>query len=190
MRKITDPRNLPYAGAIVQAILFSMAGNRFFDTYGWLAGLGVGTVVNWSMAIASSRISDIAKNRKALAYLSLTGLFCLSPIIICSSLGWSVANFSWSIAADLSILLTGAIAGKSLIPQEQPAKAKAKQSKPAENPAEPAPEPDKPAFVCSCGAPFGSQPALNAHQRKHKQIVGYVASFEPIINEKVTVKSK
>lgn len=118
-----NPVWLPYMGAFVQAVLFGLAGYSYFNLglWGAAAGLGVGAVVNLSMAVASSRISDIAKSRKALAYLSLTGLFCLSPVIICSSLGWSVANLSWSLAADLSILLTGAIAGKSLIVAEKPA---------------------------------------------------------------------
>jgi hypothetical protein len=60
----------------------------------------------------------------------------------------------------------------------------AELAKPAEKPIEPAIEPAKASFVCNvagCKAkPFGSQAALNAHQRKHKQIVGYVASFEPV----------
>ena len=112
-----NPVSLPYMGAAVQAILFGLSGYKYFNLglWGAAAGLGVGAVVNLSMAVASSRISDIAKSRKFLAYLSLIGLFCLSPVIICSSLGWSLANLSWSLAADMSILLTGAIAGKSLV---------------------------------------------------------------------------
>jgi MFS family permease len=120
MKKVLDPRHLPYFGAVVQAVLFAIAGNSFFPIFGWLAGLGVGAVVNWSLAVASSRVSDIAKNRKPLAYLSLACLFCLSPVIICSTMGWSVANFSWSVASDLSILLTGAIVGKGLVTSGDP----------------------------------------------------------------------
>jgi signal transduction histidine kinase len=48
---------------------------------------------------------------------------------------------------------------------------------------QPATEPVKPAFVCSCGKSFGSQPALNAHKRSHKQVVGYAVSFEPVTKE-------
>jgi MFS family permease len=117
-----NPVWLPYMGAFVQAVLFGLAGYEYFNLglWGAAAGLGVGAVVNLSMAVASSRISDIAKSRKPLAYLSLIGLFALSPVIICSSLGWSVANLSWSLAADLSIMLTGAIAGKTLISHDAP----------------------------------------------------------------------
>lgn len=186
-----NPVWLPYMGAFVQAVLFGLAGYSYFDLglWGAAAGLGVGAVVNLSMAVASSRISDIAKSRKALAYLSLIGLFCLSPVIICSSLGWSVANLSWSLAADLSILLTGAIAGSSLVAKDQPAKSEAKQKSKREKPAtsepQPAPAEVKPAFVCSCGFVAKTQPALNAHQRKHKAIAGYAVSFEPIAKEQV-----
>jgi len=46
----------------------------------------------------------------------------------------------------------------------------AKPPKPAIAEIEPAIQQEQTAFVCSCGKEFGSQPALNAHQRKHKPI--------------------
>jgi len=126
MKKILDPKNLPYFGALVQAVLFSLAGQEQFGSYGWLLGLGVGMVVNYSMAYASSRVSDIAQKRKTMAYLMLTLLACLSPVIICSTLGWTVANFSWSIGADFAVVLAGATAGKSLISHSEPQKSASK----------------------------------------------------------------
>ena len=75
VKKILDPRNLPYAGAFVQGILFAIAGNAFFPILGWLAGLGVGMVVNYSIALASSRISDISEKRKPLARAALGVMF-------------------------------------------------------------------------------------------------------------------
>jgi hypothetical protein len=119
MKKILSPKNLPYAGALVQAVLFSIAGITHFQYMGWAVGLGLGIVVNWSMALSSSRVSGIAKGRKPMAYASLFLLFCLSPVIICSTLGWTLANFSWSIAADLAILLTGSTVGSGLIADAQ-----------------------------------------------------------------------
>lgn len=169
-----NPIWLPYMGAFVQAVLFGLAGYDYFNLGPWgaAAGLGVGAVVNLSMAVASSRVSDIAKARKPLAYLSLVGLFCLSPVIICSSLGWSIANLSWSLAADLSILLTGAIAGKSLISHSEPAAT----PKPAEQPAQRRSAKKKSAqrslseIPCrfagaGCDRTFVSQNAANAHAR-------------------------
>jgi hypothetical protein len=118
MKKILDPRNLPYFGAIVQAVLFALAGNSFFKSFGWLAGLGVGMVVNYSIALASSRISYIAEKRKVLAYVSLGCMVALSPTTITLSLFYPSEIYTaiaWAMCVDLSIILAGAIAGKALI---------------------------------------------------------------------------
>lgn len=171
-----DPKVLPYLAAIGQAILFSIAGDAYFENFGWLLGLFLGTVVNASLAVSASRIGEIAQKRKPLAWISLVALFLLSPTIICLSILAPQSIFTpiaWAVAPDLAIVLTGATTGRSLLSHEEPAKPKAKRDKPAT-------QPTKPAFVCSCGAEFGSQSALNAHQRKHKRVIGYTASFEPI----------
>lgn len=96
-----DPKVLPYLAATVQAVLYAIAGNAYFDSFGWLVGLLMGIVVNASLAVSASRISEIARQRKPLAWISLVALFSLSPAVICSSLGWSVSNLVWSLAADL-----------------------------------------------------------------------------------------
>lgn len=118
MKKILDPKNLPYFGAIVQAVLFALAGLEFFPVAGWLVGLGVGAVVNYSMALASSRFSEIAEKRKPLARLALVTMFALSPTTITLSMFaphsiWTA--ISWAVCVDLAIILAGAIVGKSLI---------------------------------------------------------------------------
>lgn len=186
-----NPVSLPYMGAAVQAVLFGLSGYKYFNLglWGAAAGLGVGAVVNLSMAVASSRISDIAKSRKALAYLSLIGLYCLSPVIICSSLGWSLANLSWSLAADTSILLTGAIAGKSLVSQSD----EKRPQKPAEQPAQSRSAKKKVAqkslseIPCryagaGCDRIFAKQNAANAHARS--------CGFKPTIAMPVDVSQK
>jgi hypothetical protein len=117
-----DPKWLPYFGALVQAGLFSIAGSRYFESFGWLIGLGVGAVVNASLAVASSRVSDVAQKRKLLAYLALVGMFLLSPITITLSLFMPASVFTaiaWAMSPDLAIVLAGAIAGKSLVASEQ-----------------------------------------------------------------------
>jgi hypothetical protein len=200
-----DPRILPYAGAAVQAILFAIAGYFYFDLGAWgaVAGFGVGAVVNLSLAVASSRISDIAEKRKPLARLALFGMFLLSPTTIALSFfaPKSIpAAIAWAMDVDLAIVLAGSISGKSLLATGEPAtsepKRKKKPAKPASQPVEPATEPAKPALFCKVAGcerneatpgakPFGSQSALNAHQRSHKQIVGYTASFEPVTKDQV-----
>jgi len=179
-----NPRWLPYIGAIVQAGLFALAGYRYFGfgIWGAVAGLGVGALVNLSMAVASSRVSDVAKSRKPLAYLSLICLFCLSPVIVCSSLGWSVATLSWSLAADLSILLTGAIAGKSLVSHgEEKPSLKSAEKPLSRRSAKPS------GITCrytgaGCGRKFASQNAANAHAR--------TCGFKPTIAMPVDVSEK
>lgn len=122
MKKILEPKNLPYAGAIAQSILFAFAGNKFFQSFGWLVGLGIGAVVNYSIALAASRINDIAKNRKPLAWLALVILLLLSPTTITLSFFYPEKIYTaiaWAVCVDLSITLAGAVAGKSLIPQSE-----------------------------------------------------------------------
>jgi hypothetical protein len=123
--KLLDPRNLPYFGAVVQAVLFAIAGSQFFPNpyFGGIAGLGVGAVVNYSIALASTRISDIAEKRKPLARLALIFMFCLSPTTITLSLFFPTVIYtaiSWAMCVDLSIILAGAIAGKSMLPDSKP----------------------------------------------------------------------
>lgn len=173
-----DPKVLPYLAATVQAVLFAIAGNAYFENFGWLVGLLMGVIVNASLAVSASRISEIARQRKPLAWISLVALFSLSPAVICSSLGWSVANLVWSLAADLAIVLTGATTGKSLLSHEQPAKvAQAKPAKKKSRSAE---------FRCNhagagCDRKFASQNAANAHARR--------CAYKPMavmVEEKVT----
>ena len=184
MRKILDPKNLPYAGALVQAVLFSLAGQEQFGAYGWLLGAGVGMVVNYSLALASSRVSEIAQKRKTLAYSSLFLLACLSPVIICSTLGWNLANFSWSVGADLAIVLAGATAGKSLISQSEPLKPAKRKPAKAKTAKRTASEIKCPNADYGCSH-SGSQNSINAHVGKCK--------FAPRIAlkiEKVDAKGK
>lgn len=133
MKKIVDPKNLPYAGAIVQAILFALAGLEFFPVAGWLVGLGVGAVVNYSMALASSRFAEIADKRKPMARLAMVTLFALSPTTITLSMFAPESIFtaiSWAVCVDLAIILAGAIAGKSLIAESNPPKVAGKEKQP------------------------------------------------------------
>lgn len=133
MPKFINPRDLPYVGAIFQAFLFCMAGIEFFSLpiLGAVIGLGVGAVVNYSIALASSRINDIAKNRKPLAMIGLVAMLCLSPVTITLSLYYPASIFAgiaWALCVDVSIVLAGAISGKSLLPAETPQKVTVKKA--------------------------------------------------------------
>lgn len=122
-----NPATLPYLGALVQAVLFAIAGFWYFDLglWGAVAGFGVGAVVNLSLAVASSRISEIAQKRQPLARLMLWVMMLLSPATIALSFFAPksvAAAIAWAADVDIAIVLTGAIAGKSLVAQEQPQK--------------------------------------------------------------------
>lgn len=135
MKRILDRKNLPYFAAIVQAGLFSYAGMKFFGSFGWLVGFGVGMIVNYSLALAASHISDIAAKRKPLAYVALVAMFALSPVTITLSLFFPAQIYTavaWAMCVDLSIILAGAIAGKSLIPAEPLPKVARKKKQVAE----------------------------------------------------------
>lgn len=171
MKKYLDPKYLPYFGALVQGVLFSIAGNKQFGKGGWILGLGVGIVINLAIAIASSRISEIAKNRKVMAYITLILLACFSPVVICSTLGWNIATFSWAVVSDLAVILAGSIAGKSLFSAQ--ADGKTAGAKPSGKGAKP-----KYKFVCpyanipspkdGCKITKPTQNAINAHAGKCK----------------------
>ena len=61
MKSILSPKHLPYFGAIVQAILFSIAGAEYFPAFGWLVGLGGGAfkVFLWSIRMTQDEYLNL-----------------------------------------------------------------------------------------------------------------------------------
>jgi hypothetical protein len=130
--KAFNAKWLPYLAAGFQAFQFSFAGSIYFGRPGWLIGAIGGIVVNLSVAIAASRISDIAKTRRPLAWTALAALMTLSPIAVGTAgylampvipIQWLriATAVVWAVIPDASILLTGAVTGKSLVRDEKPA---------------------------------------------------------------------
>ncbi len=179
MNKILNPKFLPYLGALVQAVLFALAGKKFFGAFGWLAGLGVGVVVNYSLALASSRFSDISDKRKPLARLALFGMFTLSPTTITLSMFFSksiVTAIAWAMCVDVAIILAGAIAGKSLLPlneNKRPAKTRSAKSSGSKKPLSKKAANSAGNYACpysanGCAVTKHTQNAINAHAGKCK----------------------
>jgi len=174
MKKILVRKNLPYFGALVQAGLFSYAGMRFFGSFGWLVGFGVGMIVNYSLALAASNISDIAAKRKPLAYAALITMFSLSPTTITLSMFFPStiwAAIAWAMCVDLAIVLAGAIAGKSLVSQSEPLKVAQQNERTAQSRrANRSKSQSKiPCRYAGAGCELiGSQNAMNAHARHCK----------------------
>jgi len=193
MNKILNPRFLPYFGAVVQAILFAFAGNKFFGKFGWIVGLGVGAVVNYSLALASSRFADIADKRKPFARLSLAAMFLLSPTTITLSMFFSsslVTAIAWAMCVDLAIVLAGAIAGKSLIPlgeKKPPAKTRSAKTSDGRKSLVKKSAISAGDYACpytanGCTETKATQNAINAHAGRCK--------FKLVINDTVFSKSE
>lgn len=122
--------------------------------------------------------------------------FANYPIIMnvsVSQTGGVIISGGASMTITLALVL-GALVDRSLLPAEKQERPKVKRQKLTEKPVEPTPIQQEPALYCAVAGcernqanpkakPFGSQAALNAHQRKHKRPIGYAVSFEPITEE-------
>lgn len=117
--------------ALVQSGAFALAGATYFGPFGWALGAVAGIVVNLSLALAASRIADIAGKRKPLAYTSLAALMLLSPVAVAPAeyvllIGHVtlsqelcvVLALVWSTLPDWAILAAGGVIGKSLVAVE------------------------------------------------------------------------
>ena len=89
----------------------------------------MGALISFSVAFAASQISDIAKGRKFISWLAMSALMLLSPIIIGTSLFYSlpmitnpiwrgVVSAVWGLLPDGATALAGFIAGKGMIEQD------------------------------------------------------------------------
>ena len=171
-----NPKSLPYIAALAQFLQFAHAGYILMDDMGIIIGGVIGGVVSFSVAYSGSQIASVTgQKREKWANMATLCLLFLSPLAIAVPsyisfeviksipLRWITA-FTWALAPDLSILLTGLITGKKLVASEE--------SKP-----KPATKRKKPAFTCSCGRSFSSQAGLNGHQSAHKpKIIAYDVS--------------
>lgn len=194
MRVSFNPkRDLPYMGALAQAIQFSHASSVLFGPEGWFFGGVMGVLVSVSVAYATSQYADIAQKRKPFAMAALIILALFSPVIvgtgaylkltpITDPIWRGVVAFAWGVLPDASVAIVGFIAGKGLV------KADAEQPIAKPKPEKPAIELEKPAFKCphpGCDVTKPTQAALNAHQAKHKaKVVGYHVTMEPVTESK------
>lgn len=166
MRKF-DPRLLPYLAATAQAIQFTHAGYVLLGWAGIPIGLGIGATVSLSAAYAATRISDVAKTRRPLSVAGLVTLMLISPACIAPAsylsfdgigVEWVriLAAVVWAVAPDIAVVLSGAVAGKSLMHVEQPAA-----------PVERKPAKPKNVFskMCDCGKMFSNARAYAGHCR-------------------------
>lgn len=162
--------------AIVQAAAFALAGSVYFGPFGWLLGGGAGVVVNLSMALASSRISEIAKARRPLAWAAFLLLFALSPFavapaeyLLLSSRAALLPQLAilvaivWSLLPDAAIIAAGGVAGRALVTVDQATPA-AVSGAPSGGQRRSAKKPTK-LFRCECGSTFANPAQYSGHCR-------------------------
>lgn len=171
-------KNLPFYAATVQTIQYSFGGWLYFSWIGVPVVGSMGALISFSVAYAASQISDIAKGRKLASWVAMVALMALSPVIIGTSLFYTLDIITnpvwrgivagvWGLLPDGATALAGFIAGRGLVEQE---------NKPAQHPQNVAQrKPAKPKIrsaeiICryagaGCGRKFASQNAANAHAR-------------------------
>lgn len=107
---------------------FGLAGGYIEGTHFSLGGLLAGLVVNLSLVIGASKYGSInGKKRTRQATISLIALLFIAPAIVSPviyyklpdtfltiplRIAWSIG---WPLAADVAIVVAGAVAGKGLI---------------------------------------------------------------------------
>ena len=178
MKKL-NPKSMPYLAALVQTFQYALAGSILIGSRGWLFGGMLGVLVSFSMALASSQISDISKKRTLAAWIAFIGLAVISPVYVGTATFYDLSIISnpiwrgvvaavWGLIPDGSVALTGFIIGKSMVKQttEQPIKQMTStRSTPSKAKAK--------GFACpvaGCSYVATSQKALNGHQLKHRKI--------------------
>ncbi len=117
MKKL-NPIVLPYIAGATTAVMLTRAGVIHFGIWGWIIGPLAGLVASFALAVAGSKISDIAARRKPLAYLALGLMMVLSPVVIYfSDPNPDMGTLAWAVFPDAAILLASTVTGQALIAQ-------------------------------------------------------------------------
>lgn len=128
-KHITIEKVILFLAASFAAYNFGLAGGFIEGTHFSFGGLVAGVVVNVSIAVASSRFGSLkGVNRTRQAGVAFWGMMMLSPVLVAPAVfyslpetflggGWlrGLWSVGWALAADLAIVLAGAVSGKGLI---------------------------------------------------------------------------
>lgn len=126
-----NKKDLPFYAATVQTIQYGFGGYLYFSWIGIPVVGSMGALISFSVAYAASQISDIAKGRKVASWVAMTALMILSPVIIGTSLFYSlpiienpvwrgIVSGVWGLLPDGATALAGFIAGRGLVEQSTP----------------------------------------------------------------------
>lgn len=128
-KHITIEKVILFLAASFAAYNFGLAGGYIEGRDFSLGGLVAGVVVNVSIAVASSRFGSLkGQNRTRQAGVAFWGMMLLSPVLVAPAIFYSLPetflgggilralwSIGWALAADLAIVLAGAVSGKGLI---------------------------------------------------------------------------
>ena len=169
---------IPYIVAVAQGLQVGHAGYIYLGWFGAFLGGVLGLSITLSVANAASRLDGIAKARKPMAYAGLVMLLLLSPLAVAPAAYLSfdipvewvliMASVVWAIAPDACMVLSGAIAGKSLVQADD----KPKSTGVTETPPKSARTKRKsvagwPRKCEYCGASIASPNGVGGHMKKH-----------------------
>lgn len=164
-------RDLPYIAAAAQAIQFAHAGSVLFGVEGWFFGGIMGVLVSVSVAYATSQYADIAQKRKPYALAGIIILALFAPVIVGTGAYlrlsvpdpyWrGVVAFAWGVIPDVSVAITGFVAGKGLVSSDKPAQ---EESKPKQVPVKAEPELRKPVTDAALVAELRKSPGATDEQ--------------------------
>lgn len=186
-----------YALALAQTLGFTYAsvmyesgdGSLFMMLLAGIRGLLLGAALSFGAAVTAQKAPRIASKRaRQVGYWSLGGLLIVSPIVMAPAIAsamplsvrdilapwaqWLVAG-SLAVAPDFVAVAVSAMSG-TLQPQNNPDEQTS--SEPKREEAKDIPASSVPVFACStCQRIFGSQNALNAHEKAHKPILETLA---------------
>lgn len=129
IRSIPIEKVILFLAASFAAYNFGLAGGYIEGSEFSIGGLIAGVVVNITIAVASSRYGTLkGKNRTRQATMAFIGMLVLSPVLVAPVIFYSLPgtflgvwwlralwSIGWALAADLAIVLAGAVSGKGLL---------------------------------------------------------------------------
>lgn len=129
VRSIPIEKIILFLAVSFAAYNFGLAGGYIEGSHFSIGGLIAGIVVNITIAVASSHFGAVkGKARTRQATAAFVGMLFLSPVLVAPVIYYSLPetflgiawlralwSIGWALAADLAIVLAGAVSGKGLI---------------------------------------------------------------------------
>jgi len=190
-----NKKQLPFYAAIVQTIQYGFGGFLYFSWIGILVVGSMGALISFTTAYASSQINDIAKGRKFSSWVAMVGIMLLSPVIIGTSLFYSLSMIEnpvwrgivsavWAILPDGATALAGFVAGKSLASEPQKPAKRPQSEKKSRSATAKTRSANVSCLYAGCDRKFATQNAANAHARS----CAMRPTTLPVESKKETVK--